>query len=288
MQEIALGAGMTSVLCGHEAVTLEQLFAAIFTFDEHNIDIVFPLIDKERKEIGLPPLGLQRNRIIHLNEEQAVQSGTIDGQFICILDLSRKSLATDPKDKVYGLLGLMDPSLAGLIEPDYEAPLSKVYTGFAKAIIVAGEGESLGIFEQCTWPRNDIPSWVPDWTNKNHYRLFSGRSTYKAFMSMKPQIKILDHDRRLSTLGYSLGRIDSLGISYYEDSIEAKVETDCMVQTKGSNNVYGTTERLREALWRTFVGNRTPNGRLVPDSYSLLLECVSGSGGPKTQPRDNL
>lgn len=118
MQEITLGAGMTSVLCGHDAVTWEQLFAAIFTFGEHNIDVMFPLIDKERKEIGLPPSGLQRNRFIHLNDEQIVQSGDIDGQFICMLDLSRKSLATDSKDKVYGLLGLMTPSLASLIEPD--------------------------------------------------------------------------------------------------------------------------------------------------------------------------
>ena len=138
MQEIALGAGMTSVLCGHDAVTWEQLFAAIITFGKNNIDVVFPLIDKERKEFGLPPSGLQRNRFIHLSEEQMVQCGGIDGQFICMLDLSRKSLATDPKDKVYGLLGLMNPSLASLIEPDYEASLSKVYTGFAKAIIVAG------------------------------------------------------------------------------------------------------------------------------------------------------
>ena len=32
----------------------------------------------------------------------------------------------------------MTPSLASHIEPDYEAPLSKIYTGFAKAIILAG------------------------------------------------------------------------------------------------------------------------------------------------------
>lgn len=101
MQEIALGAGMTSVLCGHDGVTWEQLFAAIFTFGEHNIDVMFPLIDKERKEIGLPSSGLQRNRFIHLNDEQMVQSDDIDGQFICMLDLNWKSLATDAKDKVW-------------------------------------------------------------------------------------------------------------------------------------------------------------------------------------------
>lgn len=65
---------------------------------------------------------------------------------------------------------------------------------------------------------------------------------------MKPEINFVDDDRRLSTKGYLLDRIDGLGISYYEDSIEAKVENDALVQPKGSNNAYGTTQRLRESL----------------------------------------
>ena len=69
MQEIALGGGITSVLCGHDAVTWEQLFTATYTFGLHNIDIMFALIDKERKESNLPPSGLNRNKIIHLNDE---------------------------------------------------------------------------------------------------------------------------------------------------------------------------------------------------------------------------
>ena len=138
MQEIALGGGITSVLCGRDAVTWEQLFTATFTFGLHNTDIMFALIDKERKEIDLPPSGLNRNKIIHLNDEYSVQAGDRDGQFICMLDLSRKSFATDSKDKVYGLLGLMEPSLSARIKPDYEASLTKVYTDFAKAVINAG------------------------------------------------------------------------------------------------------------------------------------------------------
>lgn len=101
---------------------------------------------------------------------------------------------------------------------------------------------------------------------------------------MKPEINFVDDDRRLSTKGYFLDRIDGLGISYYEDSIEAKVENDVLVQPKGSNNAYGTTQRLREALWRTLVGNRTPDGKHVPDTHSLLLQCVPEVEGPRLSP----
>ena len=125
-----------------------------------------------------------------------------------------------------------------------------------------------------------MPSWVPDWTNMNHYRLFSGKSTYRAIASMKPEIEFTDDDRKLLTQGYLLDMIDGLGTSYYEDSIEAKNENDFLVQPEGSKNVYGSELELRVALWRTLVGNRTPRGQHVQDTYSLLLQCVPEMEGP--------
>lgn len=80
---------------------------------------------------------LKRNKIIHLKEEQLVQAGGGDPHHMCMLDLGRKSLATDPKDKVYGLLGMLGPSVVDLITPDYDAALPEVFTNFAKAMIIA-------------------------------------------------------------------------------------------------------------------------------------------------------
>ena len=54
-----------------------------------------------------------------------------------MLDLGRKSLATHPRDKLYGLLGMMEASVSDKIVPDYNASLPQVFTDFAKAVIVA-------------------------------------------------------------------------------------------------------------------------------------------------------
>jgi hypothetical protein len=54
-----------------------------------------------------------------------------------MLDLGRKSQATDLRDKVYGLMGLMPSEVATQIQPDYEQGLPEVYTSFAKAMITA-------------------------------------------------------------------------------------------------------------------------------------------------------
>ncbi|KAL9580805.1 MAG: hypothetical protein Q9212_004271 [Teloschistes hypoglaucus] len=139
LQEVALGGHQTAILCGQEAVTWQQLFSAVYTFGTHNTDIMFSLIDRETKEVGMPTSGLNRNRIIHLNDEHSVQNGKAEEQVMCMLDLGRKSLSTDPRDKVYGLLGMMKESVVSQIKVDYNADLSEVFTRFAKAFIVAGK-----------------------------------------------------------------------------------------------------------------------------------------------------
>ena len=136
------------------------------------------------------------------------------------------------------------------------------------------EDQSLELLEQCTWPKAAIPSWVPDWTNMNHFRLFSGNSTYRATAPMKPEVRFVDNDQKLSTQGHLLDIVDGLGTSYYEDTIEAKNDNDSLVQSEGSMNAYGSESKLREALWRTFVGNRSPRGQEVQDTYGHLLQYV--------------
>ena len=137
LQEIALGGGRTAILCGQEAVTWGEFYDAIYSFGTHNVDVFFSLIDRERKAAGLPASGLKRNKLIHLNTEQSVQRGHAKPQFMCMLDLGRKSLVTDPRDKIYGLLGMMEASVSDQIVPDYTATLQTVFTDFAKAFISA-------------------------------------------------------------------------------------------------------------------------------------------------------
>ena len=139
LQEVACGGHQTVILCGQEAVTWQELFSAVYTFGTHNIDIMFSLIDRETRQLGILTSGLNRNRIIHLNDEQYVQNGEAEEQVMSMLDLGRKSLCTDPRDKVYGLLGMMKESVVSRIKVDYNAGLSEVFTEFAMAFIIAGK-----------------------------------------------------------------------------------------------------------------------------------------------------
>lgn len=74
---------------------------------------------------------------------------------------SKNSEATDPRDKIYGLL-----SLAGDIDklprPDYSKSVEEIYTEFARVLYSTGRG----IFALAGSENQslNLPSWVPDWT----------------------------------------------------------------------------------------------------------------------------
>ncbi|WPB02297.1 uncharacterized protein RHO25_006931 [Cercospora beticola] len=66
--------------------------------------------------------------------------------------------ATDPRDKVYGMLGLLPGSLD--LSPDYTKPVSEVYTDLTVELIKATQ--DLEILHVACSGSADLPSWVPD------------------------------------------------------------------------------------------------------------------------------
>lgn len=94
-----------------------------------------------------------------------------------LLDLlwkNRWKLASDPKDKVFGLLGLSDLSSSthpGL-EIDYNRTMRDVYIGVLQAIVDITSKLDILCFSAIQWSPEAIlgtgqtvlPSWVPDWS----------------------------------------------------------------------------------------------------------------------------
>lgn len=68
--------------------------------------------------------------------------------------------ATDPKDKVYGILGLARDVEKLAIVPDYAKSIEEVYTEVTARILATGEFQFLQLC--CYDPDSRLPSWVPD------------------------------------------------------------------------------------------------------------------------------
>jgi hypothetical protein len=104
--------------------------------------------------------------ILNLQRDGSFRNGYT--RLASILDLGRAAKASDPRDHVYGLMGIFQPDLSKLVAPNYDASISDVFRDFALSVIdVSGQldmiyhgrkGNELG--------KLDIPSWVPDWSQE--------------------------------------------------------------------------------------------------------------------------
>jgi hypothetical protein len=76
----------------------------------------------------------------------------------------RLALATDQRDRIYGLLGLTLKEEILSNQPDYDMDVATVYTRLARASIQ--DTGSLDVLSFVHVPKfaENIPTWVPDWT----------------------------------------------------------------------------------------------------------------------------
>lgn len=143
----------TLVQCGTDVVPWRYLRRALLCLSEKKPGLV-PLRELSAKldhiwYLGIPPHAL-----------------SIRGLF----NMSATRLCTDPRDKVYGLLGLATMTnlkVLKKIRPNYDAPVAVVYTNVFRTIFEATR--SLELLIQCG-SRNSsdhvtiphLPSWVPN------------------------------------------------------------------------------------------------------------------------------
>ena len=81
-----------------------------------------------------------------------------------VLSYGRLLQATDTRDKIYGLLGLLsDPRYQ--VRPKYDWSMEKVYTGHCLQLMIAsGSLSALDYASSKKSPGSQLASWVPDWS----------------------------------------------------------------------------------------------------------------------------
>jgi hypothetical protein len=78
------------------------------------------------------------------------------------LAFGRELDATNPRDKVYGLLGL---STEARIVPDYSKPVRNLYIEAASEYLrLEGLTRTLNLVRKSRFNGHNLPSWVPDWS----------------------------------------------------------------------------------------------------------------------------
>ena len=268
LQEAALGRSTTPVLCGQQTLRWMDISRAFWVLNKTD-EVINTYIKNELDEAGIEfDIAIWANlyTVGEIQLLQDVQIGHRRTNLYRLLNLGRTVFCTDPRDKIYGFLGLMDESLASLIIPDYTDPLLKVYRDFVKATVQATG--SLDVIRHRFPSENAcFPSWVPDWTvEPTTSALTLSHIDFAVSGKTVAEATYLNNDELLSCKGFKIDTFDGMGCLWSK-----AWSTESIIQTAGSTDPYGSIEAVREAIWQTMVANRSIYSEPLKDDYSSLL-----------------
>ncbi|KAN0089211.1 HET domain containing protein [Hyaloscypha variabilis] len=205
-----------------------------------------------------------------------------------LLRLTRKYNATDARDKVFALHGVVtDPDSIGA-PVDYSKSLEEVYTDVA----IHGLMQRKTLFGLAnagisTYPQNpNLPSWVADWSHDNERKsIIAAGAKFNADRGHQPILSISEDRKVLTVRGFIFDTISELNRVYANREqihmdprsegaqkkkiVEAKKAIEnCIELAKGAHQV-PKDQNSEEVLWRTLCCDLTPDipPSRAPQSY---------------------
>ncbi|CAK1356397.1 unnamed protein product [Cercospora beticola] len=149
IQEITLGSPRSILQCGPDTITYHNFRRAIAILTER---------------AGVP------NDLSYLiNDKNDIVFGLSRSTLRDIVTIARQHSCFDPRDKIYGMLGLLGPRLREGIRPSYHRSFEDIYQEIF--LLHCKETKRLDLLSQCYFQENSaaMPSWVPDW--RSHPKL---------------------------------------------------------------------------------------------------------------------
>ncbi|PVI06629.1 hypothetical protein DM02DRAFT_514345, partial [Periconia macrospinosa] len=134
--------------------------SAVMMCNEHSIFLTDGVI----KQLAMAlPLGKNLPGPLHWTP-----GSSIGRDILACLRATSRSSSTEPRDKIYGILNLLDADSRSLIDVDYSSDVAYVYAKAAVAVIK--QRRNLEILSCAVTSKQGLylnrfrlPSWVPDW-----------------------------------------------------------------------------------------------------------------------------
>ena len=238
-------------------------------------------------------LTLENARLRH-NDANIVDGPTL----LELLIENRDRKASDPRDKVFALLGLLrNHEWQVQIQPDYQISWAELYRKVVAAAVQTTM--SLDVLRYCNPPRDiglDESSWAPDWSKPSRRRLLKAPLNHRRYRAAADFVADEAHPmgRTLTTKCVLVDTIQSsfqLPQVIYSDVFSQikllKAISDCklsLLEFNSSKNInpYGDVDAQCEALWRTIFLDHfeasSDGGLLAPESTQNTSR--RGSMGP--------
>ncbi|KAI0861412.1 HET-domain-containing protein [Xylaria cubensis] len=295
--------------CGGTTIAGTTMMGMLHSFNRHLSSCCFDM--QESWDSQLPMVNQQM-------QLSSIRDRRSDKSFCQIISHIRYRQATDPRDKVYGLLGMVDDADSILI--DYNSPAEIVYEESTRRII--SKTRNLDIFVHVVRDPNrsrfsgransrlpSLPSWVPDWDasfdtvhNQSHGVVFRLRSLRLFNACGSRHFSVLTNSTEQGSLwvsGITVDVVARISPMTYSTGNKTKVIRSWRVMTgveEEPDRPYPTGGTILDAFWRTLCFDTStsvdssqsglryqravPHDRVIHDTF-WFISLLSLYGRPK-------
>lgn len=270
IQELAMNHRNTTFICGDRVLFREELRELLLFCKREDVMLQKFLnvnSDKSSKPLRENLYGFFRQilNLIDLNEE-GKDALTIDDVF----NLARHASTSEPRDKVYGIYGLLPKALSSRINVDYSLNVETIFQDFSQSLC-----KEFGLEELLSWAGTDsgpnLPSWCVDLSrpfDRNHIQWLRKRQANRGqdfahYLSYDGKILICEGiklDTIKSVTTWSINSFEIGGVANVEEG--SKIHEDFPV----------VDEKLADALIETLFLCHPGRSGLFPSFLPIPWE----------------
>ncbi|CZR64159.1 uncharacterized protein PAC_14056 [Phialocephala subalpina] len=211
------------------------------------------------------------------------------GDLTDLLFHTRSCQSTDPRDKVFSVLGLVDPTMYG-VKPDYRITLDQALKTVARAVITKKQSLDILSGSQNAEGENGLPTWVPNLTEEWRARPLKTKVLYSPGVPDEPDFTFeAENDSVLRANGRTVSFIAAV----CDDVVTANATTDQLdtlyrnwkafifamvnhiqLDWDGKRDFRDLTEKQPDRKWLEFLSLGAENGhwlRFAEDGSGRLL-----------------
>lgn len=294
------------IKCGNAVVCWDDLAAWCYVLEHCSLlrwlKTTDNSVNQRPDNTNYNPLQLSSGTIINSLQADRVQNLVLEGKEYLLNSLvrTRYAQATEPKDKVYGVLGITESS----IKPDYSSQRT-VRSVYHEACLTQMPHLIYEILSCVDHDQPLRPSWVPDWnaarvTESLGYstkawtlyqaggRLVPGQTMFKDYNA---STLMSDGDQKVTLNGVFFDKIEHLGHINENPTLDInapKVENqpwasyvELIDKHYMSNEYVNSRVSIYDAFWNTLLAGRDESGMAAPtqdhsEVFSLILDATTG------------
>jgi hypothetical protein len=206
------------------------------------------------------------------------------------IDEAHSLQATEMKDHIYALLGMVSDVDRLGIKVDYSQSCAEAFTQVAEGLLVRQGNMQILSRYQMPKEAEGLPSWVPDWSQRTNVTIWNAKHRLYGAGGSGTSTSITIRDGAIVLPGALFGTVKQLGRSWHakEPSDDPRFLCECLAEietfARKTCHAYSSDQELDAAIYRTPIldaefsmdpeRGRT-NSRATPGARAAFAACRS-------------